>query len=110
MHRWVMEQHLGRKLAPNEAVHHKNGNKHDNRIVNLELMERSEHTSLHMKGTILTPPIPKEKLLSEIRRIYNEYGKCTQKLFDAKSEYAAKTLYNRFGSLKTAILIAFSND
>lgn len=46
-HRYLMEQYLGRELAEDEVVHHKNGNKLDNRIENLEVMTKAEHAKLH---------------------------------------------------------------
>ncbi len=47
-HRIFMEELVGRKLSEDEVVHHKNGNKHDNRIENLEIMTRSEHAKHHI--------------------------------------------------------------
>jgi len=46
-HRWVMENHIGRKLDPSEDVHHINEDKTDNRIENLELIEHGRHTTHH---------------------------------------------------------------
>lgn len=46
-HRFVMEQALGRELRPSETVHHINGDKTDNRLANLQLMEHGAHSRLH---------------------------------------------------------------
>ena len=46
-HVYVMEQHLGRKLTSGEIIHHKDGNKLNNDISNLEILTQSEHNRRH---------------------------------------------------------------
>lgn len=48
-HRLVLSEHLGRPLLVDEIVHHKDANKLNNEISNLELMTRNQHADYHRK-------------------------------------------------------------
>jgi hypothetical protein len=45
--RYKMQKYLGIELPKNEHVHHKNENKLDDRIENLEVIKIQDHTRLH---------------------------------------------------------------
>ena len=47
VHRKIMEDYIGRKLKNNEIVHHKDMNKLNNDISNLQIVSRSEHAKIH---------------------------------------------------------------
>lgn len=46
-HRRVWEETHGKKVPGGYSLHHKNGNKQDNRIENLELVDALTHKRLH---------------------------------------------------------------
>lgn len=47
LHRLLIENYLGRQLESNEIVHHINHDKKDNRIENLEVMDKIAHLKYH---------------------------------------------------------------
>lgn len=48
-HRIVVENHIGRLLNADEVIHHKDGNKKNNDISNLEITTNNEHARHHAK-------------------------------------------------------------
>ena len=46
-HRLVVAENVGRCLGSTEEVHHINGDKHDNRLSNLQLLSKGEHALEH---------------------------------------------------------------
>ena len=47
LHRYIMEEHIGRPLMSDEVVHHIDGNPHNNTIENLVLTNVHDHTRIY---------------------------------------------------------------
>lgn len=72
-HRYVMEQYLGRKLKKDEIIHHKDENKKNNIISNLELLLHGEHTKYHHTGAKRSEET--KRLISESKKRKHIYEK-----------------------------------
>lgn len=75
-HILIAEWSAGRKLNKNEIVHHLNHNPLDNRVENLRIMDRGEHSRLHQTGRRISEETRK-KLLA-MRMGTNQKEKHTQ--------------------------------
>jgi len=91
-HRHIYQEHIGRKLKRWEIIHHINGNKLDNRIVNLQLTTYPEHKKIHRDIGILTRFTTQYKFNElEIKNLYlsglstikiSKMKKCSQKTIE----------------------------
>ncbi len=72
-HRLVMEQVLGRYLEPGEVVHHRNGDKQDNRPANLEVFASNpDHLRAELTGRCPKwTPQGQANILASVRRPYS---------------------------------------
>jgi hypothetical protein len=71
IHRLVVEENLGRKLNPSEVVHHINGVKTDNRLLNLAVQDRSDHSRMHKDVIAEVNSLKRENALlrNELKRL-----------------------------------------
>jgi hypothetical protein len=73
-HRFVWERANGRKLRRGEIVHHKNGNKRDNRPENLEVVaSAAEHLRIH-NYLIEEQREARRKRRAAVQRHFSELG------------------------------------
>lgn len=73
-HRLIMEEFLGRQLTSTETIHHKNGNKSDNRIENLVLCQTMAD---HVKAEGQWGPI-KQNTCNLCTNIHHAKGLCNR--------------------------------
>lgn len=72
-HRLVVSKAIGRRLRKDEHVHHKDDNRQNNHIDNLELLSPAEHTSFH-KREASTGKTLRSMPLHRLRRLYGKFG------------------------------------
>ena len=87
-HRFIMEQHIGRKLKNDEIVHHIDGNKSNNKIENLKIKSSKEHKKIHLKDNLFSEEsIKKRNKRLKHRSIYSRRKINDEKLISMINDY-----------------------
>jgi hypothetical protein len=114
-HRHIMEQYIGRRLKPNELVHHLNEVKDDNRIENLQIKDWASHTVEHHVGKA-RPEYTKRTMevisnyreeLKRLKELNSDLLEALNKICDmnyqqAKDQYGDRSKAKTWGCVKVA--------
>lgn len=92
-HRLVMERALGRPLRRDEPIHHKNGNREDNRLENLQLMTSPEHSKLHYHPRSHVPLEERERIRQALLgRKMSQQARQNMRLAQLGRKHSPKTI------------------
>lgn len=69
-HRKIAANKVGRKLAPNEVVHHADEDKANNVDTNLAVEPRGKHTGAHNRARPLSRLRASLRMVRESRKLY----------------------------------------
>lgn len=117
-HRYLIEQQLGRKLDFNEIVHHKDEDKLNNDLSNLELVSRSEHSRNHRKGKKASESTKVALSKAKKGKAHHSQRKLTQEDIDyikanykpRSRKYGTRALARKYGVDHMAIVRILNNS
>lgn len=95
LHRAIIEDNIGRRLKRNEIVHHKDGNKENNSINNLEVLDNKEHSSYHGKNTSILTKIKRSININKAINAATEWHKNSPDSSEMHSKASKKGWNNR---------------
>jgi len=89
-HRYIMEKHIGRYLDKTEVVHHKDRNRYNNNIENLELLKLSDHSKIHIYEAHITFRLNSKNRRLKRANTIDHKKKC---IYDAEGNKSCKKEY-----------------